>query len=138
MKQSDDESIHSVPFDPVRDSLLSATKADWDWLEEALKGVNNQHSRGWRATLREVREGLNHAAPKPIPGYPQLSPAVIASIVRIKEMEERWLRLCDEFQNLPSIDHRLLAVAKTQMELGYMALVKAFARPERVKLPGDQ
>lgn len=54
----DDESLHAVPFDPVRDSLLSATETDWDWLEGVLSATDDVHAKGWLALLKEVREGL--------------------------------------------------------------------------------
>ena len=55
----DDESMHSA-YDPVRDNLLGATQADWDWLEMYLAGSDDLHAKGWCRLLAEVREGLNH------------------------------------------------------------------------------
>lgn len=59
----DDESLHS-DYDPVRDNLLAATQADWDWLEMYLSSSDDLHAKGWLRMLQEVREGLNKAQPE--------------------------------------------------------------------------
>jgi hypothetical protein len=66
----------------------------------------------------------------PITGYRVLSPIEIALINDIKA---KGLELASFFATLevdPAIDKRWLAIAKTDLQKGFMALTRAVARPE--------
>jgi hypothetical protein len=74
----------------------------------------------------------------PVAGYkPQTSEAV--ELVNMNKLEEeRALRSIDAYGMNPDVDKRWLAIAKTHIEQGYMALNRAIFQPQRVKLPGDE
>lgn len=71
----------------------------------------------------------------PIPGYRPQSDTVKL----MKEGEERILRALDELgtQTKIEIDKRWLAIGRTSIEQGFMAINRAVFRPERVALPED-
>lgn len=80
----------------------------------------------------EKHEGL------PVPGYrPQSSEAV--ELVKVnKELEERVLRVLDALAGLGEvIDQRWLAIGRTHIEQGFMAVNRSIFRPGRVALPED-
>ena len=135
----DDESLHA-PFDPVRDSLLSATETDWNWLLEYISAGTNDQSRGWHALFREVREGLDQPVPHkplPVPGYTVQDDPAIKRVGDNKLAEERILRMIDEYQKDGDVDQRWLAKAKTACEESFMFMNRAIFKPQRIKLPED-
>lgn len=52
-------------------------------------------------------------------------------------MEERTLRILDELKEWSDIDQRWLAIARTDIEKGFMALNRSIFKPGRVRLPID-
>jgi cytochrome c-type biogenesis protein CcmH/NrfG len=62
----------------------------------------------------------------------------IATINASKELEERVLRLLDKLRTDATVDQRWLALARTNIEQGFMDVERAVNRPERVKLPEDE
>lgn len=56
-----------------------------------------------------------------------------------KAAEESILRTMDELKGDPNlrVDQRWLAIARTSIEEGFMALNRAIFKPGRVALPGD-
>ena len=52
--------------------------------------------------------------------------------------EERLLRTLDCMRAIPEIDQAWLADARRQIELGFMGLHRAIARPLRASLPDDE
>lgn len=72
----------------------------------------------------------------PISGYRELSDDEIKLINQLKEMEERTLRVFETVA-IGSVDLRWVAIAKTHIQEGYMAINRAIAQPARVKLPED-
>lgn len=54
-----------------------------------------------------------------------------------KYIEESVLRMVDMLMRRADVDLRWLAVARTHLEQGFMALNRALLRPERIVLPED-
>lgn len=69
-------------------------------------------------------------APEPIVGYRTLSTTEIDLINTIKEQANNLGRAFEALSQVPGVDARWLAIAKTQMQLGTMAMVRAIAKPE--------
>jgi hypothetical protein len=66
-----------------------------------------------------------------IKGYRDLSEAEIADMNEAKGMAERVGDLCKKFEmERPNADKRWLAIAKTDLQKGFMALIRSIARPE--------
>lgn len=76
----------------------------------------------------------------PVSGYRAQSPANIAVVNGNKELEERVLRRIDAMQsNAHAADHdpRMIALARTAIQEGFMWLNRAVFQPERISLPED-
>lgn len=73
----------------------------------------------------------------PVAGYTEQSDARVALVNANKQLEEKILRAIDELQNHSGCDQRWLAIARTNIEQGFMAFNRAIFRPGRVSLPGD-
>lgn len=69
--------------------------------------------------------------PMPVDGYTKQSQASIDLVNRNKHIEELVLRRIDELRGLGA-DARLCAMAKTQIEIGFMCLNRAIFMPERI------
>ncbi len=74
----------------------------------------------------------------PVSGYRPQNATNLARVNLNKEIEERVLRVLDELQLDPQVDPRWLALGRTQIEQGFMAVNRAVFQPERVSLPGDR
>jgi hypothetical protein len=82
----------------------------------------------------------------PVSGYKPQSNTAVSLVNRNKEIEERVLRILDDLATMkgpaasndhPSeltIDQRWLAIGRTQIEQGFMAINRAIFKPGRVKL----
>ena len=66
---------------------------------------------------------------KHIRGYRDLSPDEIGKMNAIKGLAEQVGALIDTLEGEPSIDQRWVAIAKTHLQQGFMAAVRAVARP---------
>jgi hypothetical protein len=75
--------------------------------------------------------------PLPVAGYVGQSDEKIALVNRNKEIEERILRIIDDLAPRPDIDKRHLALARTNIEDGFMWLNRSIFQPKRVALPED-
>lgn len=77
----------------------------------------------------------------PVAGYRPQSEQSVAEVNYNKELEERVLRQIDRLTpkgpGVVSVDPRWLAIARTNIELGFMALNRAVFQPGRVSLPED-
>ena len=78
----------------------------------------------------------DHKAP-PIAGYQDISADKLKAVNAIKEVEEAALRMIDALQASDETDKRWVAIARTQIQQGYMAAVRSVMQPGRIKLPGD-
>jgi hypothetical protein len=74
----------------------------------------------------------------PVAGYRPQTGGAVASVKVNKQIEERVLRRLDELKADASIDQRWLAIGRTAIEQGFMAINRAVFKPERVKLEGDE
>ncbi len=74
---------------------------------------------------------------QPIAGYRPLQERTAALVNANKNTEERLLRTIDELSQDPEVDKRWLALARTQIEQGFMALNRSIFKPTRVALPED-
>jgi len=63
-----------------------------------------------------------------IVGYRDLSEDEIASINRLKELEKEVYKILDDSLHAP--DPRHAAIAKTQIETGFMFAIKSIAKPQ--------
>lgn len=79
---------------------------------------------------------MTHAG-LPVSGYKNQSDENVALVNRNKEIEERALRILDELKNNPTVDQRWLAIGRTHLEQGFMAVNRAIFQPGRVELPGE-
>lgn len=73
----------------------------------------------------------------PVEGYRPQSDDKIALVNHNKQLEELVLRTLDELKLMSSIDQRWLAIGRTDIEKGFMAVNRAVFQPGRAKLPGD-
>jgi len=74
----------------------------------------------------------------PVSGYQPQSNAAVAAVQANKGIEERVLRLLDQLSGDPDTDKRWLAIGRTAIEQGFMAVNRAVFRPIRAGLPEDQ
>lgn len=75
----------------------------------------------------------------PVEGYRPQSDDKIALVNHNKQLEELVLRTLDELKLklMSSVDQRWLAIGRTDIEKGFMAVNRAVFQPGRAKLPGD-
>jgi len=73
----------------------------------------------------------------PVPGYRPQSGDAVQQVTASKYLEERVLRLLDDLAAAPGIDKRWLAIGRTQIEQGFMAVNRSVFKPTRVDLPGE-
>ena len=71
----------------------------------------------------------------PVAGYTAQSADRVALVNQNKVFEEEVLRVLDGL--VGEADPRWLGIARTQIEVGFMALNRAIFRPGRISLPGD-
>lgn len=81
--------------------------------------------------MPETHEGL------PVEGYKAQSSDNVERVNANKRHEEEILRVIDALKQDPTVDQRWLAIGRTHLEEGFMAVNRSIFRPGRVKLPGD-
>lgn len=65
-----------------------------------------------------------------ISGYRELTQAEIDAMNACKVKAEEVGRLIEALRDMPGIDQRALAIAKTKLQTGFMWAVRAVAQPE--------
>ncbi|MGB3393232.1 MAG: hypothetical protein WA956_05670 [Stenotrophomonas sp.] len=65
-----------------------------------------------------------------ISGYRELSQQEIDGMNAIKQIGNEAGALLDRLKEVQGIDQRALAIAKTELQTGFMWAVRAIARPE--------
>lgn len=65
-----------------------------------------------------------------IKGYRDLSEEEISKMNACKDMAIEVGRLCNELAQFGSIDQRWLAIAQTDLQQGFMAMIRSIAKPE--------
>jgi hypothetical protein len=73
----------------------------------------------------------------PVAGYRPQEQARVDLVNENKALEEEVLRALDHMTGNLEYDQRWTAIARTNIEQGFMAMNRAVFRPARVKLPGD-
>jgi hypothetical protein len=71
----------------------------------------------------------------PVAGYRPQSTEAVSLVNANKELEERILRVLDGLSG--KVDPRWLAVGRTHIEQGFMAINRAVFQPARASLPED-
>lgn len=71
-------------------------------------------------------------APLPVSGYSTQSDENVSLVNKNKRREEKILRVLDEMATMPDIDKRWLAIGRTQIEQGFMAINRSVFRPARI------
>jgi len=74
----------------------------------------------------------NMLQPLPVKGYSPQSKENTARVNFNKELEEDVLKRIDELKLDPNIDQRWLAICKTHIEEGFMAMNRAIFKPTRL------
>ncbi|EBS4516535.1 hypothetical protein DQT32_03825 [Salmonella enterica subsp. enterica serovar Braenderup] len=67
---------------------------------------------------------------KHIKGYRDLSQTEINKMNAIKDIAAKVGDIIDALQDDPEIDQRWLAIAKTDLQKGFMAAVRSVAKPD--------
>ncbi len=75
----------------------------------------------------------------PVAGYKPQNSRAVDAVNRNKELEESALRQIDllSMDGPLKVDQRWLAIGRTGIEQGFMAINRAIFKPGRVALPGD-
>lgn len=73
----------------------------------------------------------------PVPGYTEQSTERLDQVTSFKHLEEVVLRRLDELAKIDFVDKRWLAIGRTHIEQGFMAVNRAIFQPQRVVLPED-
>ena len=71
--------------------------------------------------------------PMPVKGYTPQSQERLDQVNMNKLSEELSLKRLDELELIDGIDKRWLAIGRTHIEQGWMAINRAVFRPERAK-----
>lgn len=74
----------------------------------------------------------------PVAGYRPQTTTAVERVNGHKVIEERVLRVIDTLQATGEGDPRWLAIARTDLEKGFMALNRAVFQPARIDIPGEQ
>lgn len=73
----------------------------------------------------------------PVAGYRPQTDAKVATVNVNKQIEERVLRQLDAMAKDDNVDKRWLAIGRTAIENGFMAVNRAVFQPGRAMLPED-
>ena len=65
-----------------------------------------------------------------VKGYRTLTPEMIETMNKIKELEVQVLDAIKELQDNPEFDQRWLATGKTDIQKGFMCTIRGITRPE--------
>jgi hypothetical protein len=113
----------------------NALKEDTDMIEQdedlsALIGVPVGRLRGTNILVTDQPDPANN-----IPGYRELSSIEREKINHLKAIEQSIMNVLKDIYVHPDIhmNQRWLAIARTHIEQGFMAAIRAIARPETVE-----
>lgn len=81
--------------------------------------------------MTKMNEGL------PVAGYRPQTEEAVHLVNIMKGSEEKILRALDDLAARDDIDKRWLAIGRTSIEQGFMAVNRSIFRPARASLPGD-
>jgi hypothetical protein len=86
----------------------------------------------WERYTKEVI-AMTEKEPLPVAGYTPQSDRNIQIVNVHKKAEEAVLRMIDNISVMPEFDKRWLAIARTNIEQGFMALNRAVFQPQRLE-----
>jgi len=66
---------------------------------------------------------------KHIKGYRDLSPEEVAAMNAVKQKAEEVGAIIEELQQNSNMDQRWVAIAKTDLQKGFMAAIRSIAQP---------
>lgn len=70
------------------------------------------------------------AGDTPIQGYRTLTVEEVAQVNAVKTLAHEVGMKIEAMQQVPDYDQRWVAIAKTQLQQGFMALTRAITKPE--------
>jgi hypothetical protein len=73
----------------------------------------------------------------PVAGYKPQSQMNLDLVNGMKVTEEIVLRCLDDLAAMPDVDKRWLAIGRTAIEQGFMAVNRSIVKPGRVVLPEE-
>jgi hypothetical protein len=73
----------------------------------------------------------------PVAGYKPQSTEAVELVNANKVVEEIVLRNLDDLAEMPGVDKRWLAIGRTQIEQGFMAVNRSIFKPGRVQLSDE-
>lgn len=73
----------------------------------------------------------------PVAGYRPQTADAVAAVNENKRLEELVLRQLDDLANVEPTDRRWLAIGRTAIEQGFMAVNRSIFKPSRIALPDD-
>lgn len=68
----------------------------------------------------------------PVSGYKDQSAASIDKVNENKQIEEEVLRILDSLEADEAVDQRWLAIGRTHIEQGFMAVNRSIFKPDRL------
>lgn len=74
----------------------------------------------------------------PVKGYQDQPQEAVDLVNHNKTAEEEILRVLDLLADSPNVDKRWLAIGRTHLEQGFMAINRAIFKPQRVMLERDE
>jgi hypothetical protein len=86
-------------------------------------------TEGKDQVTEERQDNTQHFLQPKIIGYRQLSPNEAEMMNDVKRLAEQAGVMCDSLEGLRDIDPRWVAIARTQLQLGFMALSRSIAKP---------
>lgn len=114
-----------------------------DWINKGVKGELYPCKPDIFAETYDLAEAAGHVG-LPVKGYQKQSDTAVAIVNQNKLLEERVLRQIETIvmagltsELRPPADQRWIAIARTHIEQGFMALNRAVFQPGRVALPED-
>ena len=88
--------------------------------------------------MSDSPSGISANRGLPISGYRPQSDESVALVENNKQVEEYVLRVLDELQHMDDVDKRWLAIGRTAIENGFMAVNRSIFKPARIPLPNDE
>ncbi|WP_227439213.1 hypothetical protein [Methylobacterium sp. W2] len=114
------------------EGLMTARLGDW-----IIRGVEGELYPCKDSVFQATYAPAGEAQGLPVAGYRPQSAGNIALGNANKAIEEQVLRVLDGLAARPEIDKPWLAIGRTDIEKGFMAVNRAVFQPCRVTLPDD-